>query len=198
MALVVYNTLRKIASMPNNALFIEEDDTLWDNLQQYLQKSVWIVLKVTLLLMLLRSFVLEPGLVDGQSMHPTLKDAQRLLVNKVVYLLHTPERYDIIQFSNEEGQLYVKRVIGLPGELVIFKENTIFVQTPGGEEFPLAEHYLSDQIITKTPVGQVNEFLVPEDSYFLVGDNRMFSVDSRVYGPIHRRHIHGKVHHSIQ
>lgn len=132
--------------------------------------------------------ILRPHKIKGQSMHPTFPDAEYLLTEKVSYYRNDPQRGDVIVFkppiSEDE---FIKRVIGLPGETVsifggkvfindkLLKEDYIKVDTSGGA-------FLSDG----------EKYLVPAGNYFVMGDNRPHSSDSRAWGPITKKVITGK------
>lgn len=163
-------------------------------IQQYLGRTVAVTLNILVIILVARFFLFEPGQVNGQSMEPTYYDEHRFLVNKFIYLFNPPERFDVIQFYDEKSeQFFVKRVVGLPGETVVIKRGSVFIHSSDGTEVKLEEPYLSPESLTSVEFGGQNEFMVPEHSYFVLGDNRLFSQDSREFGSIHRRLILGKV-----
>lgn len=120
-------------------------------------------------------FVGQRTVVKGSSMEPTLSDKDQLIVDKVTYHFQEPERFDIIVFpyQYEENTYYIKRVIGLPGESVRIDEKGIIYIN--GEE--LIESYGREVI--KNPGLAVTEVTLGEDEYFVLGDNRNNSTDSR-------------------
>ncbi|GEM_PF-3217880 len=156
-----------------------------------------IIFHVVFFVLFFRFFVLEIGLVDGQSMEPTLRDDTVFFVNKLGPLVFPFKRFDIIQHVSplDHQKILVKRIIGLPGETVIFKLNSIFIRNAAGRELRLEEKYLYPDIFTNIDSDGFNEFSVPDHAYFVLGDNRLFSADSRVYGFVHRSLILGKVIH---
>lgn len=115
--------------------------------------------------------------VPTGSMENTIMPGDRLLGNRLAYIKDGPERGDIIIFHNpdNEEELYVKRVIGLPGENVVVEDSKIYID---GSETPLEENYLKEEWVIKT--GPF-EFDVPEDSYLVFGDNRNDSWDARYW-----------------
>jgi len=148
---------------------------------------VLVVLAATYLVI---TFVGQRTQVKGSSMEPTLSDNDNLIVDKISYRFKDPQRYDIIvfPFQYEEDTYYIKRIIGLPGETVQIDENgTIFIN---GEE--LKENYGREVMLSP---GRASEpITLGEDEYFVLGDNRNNSSDSRdpSVGNIHRENIIGK------
>lgn len=160
---------------------------------EYLQRTILFIIRVSFILLVLRFFFIGIDVVDGQSMEPRLFNKEIMIISKFTLFVQPPHRFNIVQADNplNPGHTVVKRVIGLPGETVIIKKNVVTIRKPDGSEFQLDEPYLKDTEIIKTKVGQPKEFIVPPDSYFLMGDNRMFSTDSRDFGATHRRFIKG-------
>ena len=137
-------------------------------------------------------FVGQRSVVDGSSMCDTLYDGESLWVNKFTYRFHEPERFDIIIFpyAHEENTYFIKRVIGLPGETVyIDEEGKIFIN---GEE--LKENYGREVISPESRGLAATEIVVGENEYFVMGDNRNNSMDSRYpnVGNIKKEKIIGK------
>lgn len=136
-------------------------------------------------------YVAQRTEVIGVSMMETLHDGDNLIMNKISYRLGEPERFDIVifPFRNDERKNYIKRIIGLPGETIqIDDHGNIFIN---GEL--LEEHYGKDVI--ENPGRAAEPFVLGDDEYFVMGDNRNNSEDSRFYevGPVHRDEILGKV-----
>lgn len=145
------------------------------------------VLIVTLLLV---KYVAQRTTVSGSSMEPMIHDGDSLIVDKITYQFSDPERFDIIVFPFEYQQdtYYIKRIIGLPGESVrIDEDGNIYIN---GEI--LVENYGAEVI--KDPGNAYNEVILREDQYFVLGDNRNNSSDSRnpAVGLIHRDRIVGR------
>lgn len=117
------------------------------------------------------TFVAQSFVVDGRSMADTLQDGERLFVNKFIYRINPPARGDIIVFSPQgaPAQKYIKRVIGLPSDTVYIKDGVTYVN---GEA--IEEDYTKDKTI-----GDFGPYEVPEESVFVLGDNRNHSADSR-------------------
>lgn len=146
---------------------------------------------------LLRLFVLQPFIVEGSSMQPEFQTNDYLLVDKFSYHIREPKRGDIIVFRYPFNPTvnYVKRIIGLPGERVLVDKGkiTIFNNTyPDG--LHLTEPYLTENEETLLPSGAVrSEYVVPNDKYFVLGDNRSASSDSREWGFLPQEEVVGRV-----
>ena len=152
----------------------------------------WVV-EIAIVLGIAFVFVYYIGMrtsVVGQSMTPVLKNNQEILINRFIYLLTDPRPNDIIVFlpnGNEKSHYYVKRVIVTPGDTVQIQEGTVFVN---GE--PFEEAVETDAILDAELAGE--EILLGEDEYFVLGDNRNNSEDSRYanIGNVKKQHIIGK------
>lgn len=159
---------------------------------------LWRVFKIATVLIFLivfvRTFIVEPGKVDGVSMETNFIDNELFLVNKFALLFSPPERGQVIQIHREGTEhLVIKRVIGLPGETVTIKQNAVFISN-GTEEWKLSEPYLDDGIRTRSASKDMEVYgPMASDEYFLLGDNRPNSIDSRYYGLIPRSWILGSV-----
>lgn len=127
--------------------------------------------------LLLKNFVIINADVPTGSMENTIMPGDRLIGNRLAYLKQGPKRGDIVIFHypDNEAELYVKRVIGLPGETVDIADGRIYIN---GEEEPLEENYLKE---TWTVATGDYHFEVPEDSYLMLGDNRNDSWDARYW-----------------
>ena len=139
---------------------------------------------------LVRAFVLVPIQVDGPSMLLNYKDRSLNLVNRLAYLLHEPRRGDVVAIRSEAGEhlMYLKRIVGLPGETVAFHHGRVFIKGKMGNFWILAEPYV------KLPGNWEHE---PEpvgpDQYYVVGDNRDMPWDDHYKGRPARNLIVGKV-----
>ncbi|MCF6410546.1 signal peptidase I [Pseudalkalibacillus salsuginis] len=144
----------------------------------------------------IRYFLFAPIVVDGESMMPTLHNGDRMIVNKFSYEVGEPDRFDIVVFHAPEGKDYIKRIIGLPGDKIEYKDDTLYVNDKEIPEPYLNEYKqslsggnltynfdLSDEIGSQT---------VPENHVFVLGDNRQHSKDSRNIGSVPMDEIIGK------
>ncbi|TDL35059.1 signal peptidase I [Jeotgalibacillus sp. S-D1] len=142
-----------------------------------------------------RYFLFTPIVVDGLSMMPTLQDGDRMIVNKFNYKVSTPERFDVIVFHAPEKRDYIKRVIGLPGDKIVYSGDQLFIN-----DKPVSEPYLegfkeqlAGGILTNdfTLEQITGDERVPEGQLFVMGDNRRYSKDSRHIGTIDIEEIVG-------
>jgi signal peptidase I len=131
-------------------------------------------------------FVYQPVKVEGGSMEPGLEDQERIVINKLVYRLESIERGDIVVFRypRDTRKSFIKRVIGLPGDRIHIAFGRVFVN-----DEPIPEAYVPSDFLDAR---SYPETVVPENSYFVLGDHRCASNDSREFGPIMRSYIYGK------
>nr|WP_329602816.1 signal peptidase I [Terrilactibacillus tamarindi] len=144
--------------------------------------------------LLLRNLIFTNYVVEGQSMMPTLQDGNRLIVNKTDYHLSKPERFDIIIFHATKHKDFVKRIIGLPGDRIDYRNDVLHVNGHAVKEPFLNENkkkILSGLLTNDFPDKGTIE--VPKDKLFVMGDNRLYSFDSRQIGFIDMKNVVGKV-----
>lgn len=157
----------------------------------FILEVVKIVVIAVAIVIPIRFFVIQPFFVRGDSMYPTLLNSDYLMVDEISYELSQPQRGDIIifKFPQDPREYYVKRIIGLPGETVTVRDGQVsIVNTAHPEGFTLQESYLDSNL--KTPGDKT--VTLRDDEYFVMGDNRTRSSDSRAFGPVPRRYIVGR------
>lgn len=135
-------------------------------------KNVYPYVVVVILVILIRSFLITPAVVDGDSMNPTLEDHNIVILNKLDYKMNDIKRFDIVVI-NWKGQKLIKRVIGLPSEHIEYKNDSLFI-----DGFKISENFKhkSTDDFKLESIGYKD---IPGDKYFVVGDNRSDSDDSR-------------------
>lgn len=141
---------------------------------------------VILLVVIVRTFIITPAVVDGNSMLPGLQDNNIIILNKLDYKLNDINRFDVV-VVNYNGEKLVKRIIGLPGEHVEYKDNNLYVNG-----FIISEDF-NHETTHDFKLESIGYLSIPGDKYFVVGDNRNDSTDSRVLGLIDRNDILGSV-----
>ncbi|MFJ7949932.1 signal peptidase I [Lysinibacillus sp. NPDC096418] len=132
----------------------------------------------------MRYFIFSPVMVDGASMMPTFEDGDKVIVNKIGPKIADYKRFDVVVFEVAENKHYIKRIIGLPGDNITYKDDVLFVNGDAYEEPYLATFKealvdTGDFTYDFTLEEQLGEMTVPEGHFFVLGDNRRNSIDSR-------------------
>jgi signal peptidase I len=155
---------------------------------------IWEIVKIAIIALIIvvpiRAFVFQPFFVRGASMEPNFHDFDYLIVDEISYRFSEPKRGDVIVFYNpsNNSQRFIKRVIGLPGETIKISEGKVSIKNDA-DFFILNETaYLSESV--RTPGNR--EMLLEQDQYFVMGDNRGLSLDSRSFGALEEDLIIGK------
>jgi signal peptidase I len=156
---------------------------------------VWEITKIVIIALLIvvpiRTFLFQPFFVRGESMTPAFEDGDYLIIDEISYRFQGPQRGEVIVFKSppDPSQKYIKRIIGLPGEIVEIKDGRVVISNQK-ESYLLDESdYLPSDIFT--PGGTL--ISLAEDEYFVLGDNRRASADSRRWGFLPRENIIGRV-----
>ena len=138
------------------------------------------------LAMVIIVFLYQPVKVEGTSMAPLLHDQERIFINKFVYSFEPIQRGDVVVFwyPLDRSKSFIKRVVGLPGETIEIQHGRVFV-----DGRMLEESYVPGQFADSGTYGPVT---VPPEHFYVLGDHRVSSNDSRVFGPVPSRFIHGK------
>jgi len=137
--------------------------------------------------------IMRPHKIKGQSMQPNFPDSEYLLTEKVTYYLNNPARGDVVVLtpppSVSTTDEFIKRVIGLPGERVMVKNGHVFIN-----DKQIHESYLASTVYTNPGdfLAEGQEYIVPDGEYFVMGDNRPNSSDSRYWGPITKSEMTGR------
>ncbi|MGA2536294.1 MAG: signal peptidase I [Terracidiphilus sp.] len=135
---------------------------------------------------LIITFLYQPVRVEGTSMLPRLEDRDRLFINKFVYHLSAIERGDVVVFHypRDPEKSYIKRVIALPGDRLRIDHGIVYLNGKPQREVYVPDEYRDNRSMA--------ELVVPADTYFMMGDHRSISSDSREFGPVERSLIYGK------
>lgn len=156
---------------------------------------VWEIFKIVVMALAIvipiRYYLFQPFFVRGQSMEPSFSNGDYLIIDELSYRFSEPQRGDVVVFKypNNPSYRYIKRIIGLPGEKIEVRSNTVIVSTKEGNKVLNEEMYLP--VGLSTPGNVV--ISLAEDEYFVLGDNRPVSSDSRAWGALKREYIVGKV-----
>lgn len=141
---------------------------------EYLKMIAFVVITV----FVVNQFILINARIPSESMANTILAGDQIFGNRLAYLFDEPERYDIVIFKypDDREQYFIKRVIGLPGDTVNIIDGDVYVTTADGEELFVEDHFLPEE-----PYGSYGPYTVPDGSYFMLGDNRNCSKDSRFW-----------------
>lgn len=160
----------------------EEKSKFWPELFKLILISLLIVIPFRLL-------IAQPFIVDGASMDPTFHTGQYLIVDELSYRFKTPERGDVVVFKYplNPRKSFIKRLIGFPSETVSIRDGVVTIVN---EEYP--DGLLLDEPYVKFTQEDSADYILGEGEYFVMGDNRAQSADSRAWGPITQEHVIGR------
>jgi len=193
----MFGKKKKRSAIPFGGISAEDDQNIvverpqdaarsnfWAEARLLLRDLVFALMIAVLMIV----FIVQPVKVEGTSMLPRLHDGERIFVNKLIYYgLPRLQRGDIVVFwfPNNPSQSYIKRIVGLPGEKVEIREGRVLIN-----DHELNEPYLDPQLNISHPSQQ--PVIVREHYYFVMGDNRDHSSDSRYWGLVPEKYIYGK------
>lgn len=161
-------------------------------MKKFLREN-YIYILIIVFVVLLKIFIITPVKVNGNSMSPTLKDGDIMLLNKIKYKFSEIKRFDIVVIDYNGDDL-IKRVIGLPGEKIEYKNNLLYVNN---KKIPEQFTKNKDSKLDNYSILSLEHDIVPDNYYFVVGDNRPNSKDSRMIGFIHKSKIKGQAKFTI-
>ncbi len=161
--------------------------------QEKKPNAFWEIIKFAIIALVIvipvRLFIAQPFIVSGDSMVPTFEDKDYVIVDEISYRFHEPNRGDVIifRFPLEPDRFFIKRVIGLPGETVILQGQTIKIKNSEHPEgFEIDEPEIKVKSVGHTTI------TLKDDEFFVMGDNRNNSSDSRSWGPLEEKYIIGR------
>jgi signal peptidase I len=156
---------------------------------------LWEVVKVALvslaIILPIRYFLVQPFYVKGASMEPNFYDHDYLLIDEISFRFREPQRGEVVVFRypKDPADYFIKRIIGLPHERLLVHDDKLYIASTGGEPVEYSEPYLGEWIRTSGSL----DVTLGANQYFVLGDNRGASLDSRSFGPIDRKSIIGRV-----
>ncbi len=151
----------------------------------FIDASKYLIVIVIILVLVI--YVISLQQVVGPSMQPTLKDGDILLLSKVHYVFFGVERNDVVALSYDDSKFLIKRIIGLPGEKIEYKDNILYI-----DDKAYTENIYEGMITDDFKLSDLGHETIPEDMYLVLGDNRGDSLDSRDIGLIPKEDIIGK------
>ena len=140
---------------------------------------------IIIFVILLRTYIVTPVQVSGSSMDTTLEDGQIMLLNKISYKLKEIKRFDIVVIKEDDNYI-IKRVIGLPKETLEYKDDKLYIDNK------IVKEYFKNQKTKDFSIKDLGYDKIPNNCYFVLGDNRKVSLDSRIIGCIKKEDILGK------
>jgi len=167
----------------------DNHQTWWQKVSEFVWEMIRVAIISLAIIIPIRYFLIQPFYVKGASMEPNFHDHEYLIVDEISYRFNEPQRGDIVVFKypNDPRQFFIKRIIGLPGERVKIDNNKVYINGT-----ILNESYLSPNTETSLALRGYGDVTLGSDEYFLLGDNRSQSLDSRSFGPVKRQYIIGK------
>ncbi|MBP7006972.1 MAG: signal peptidase I [Candidatus Pacebacteria bacterium] len=157
------------------------------------KESFWELVRFAILAILIvlpiRIFIAQPFIVSGASMYPTFHDSEYLIIDEISYILGEPKRNDVVVFKypKDTKKFFIKRIIGLPGETVdVNGEEVTITNKENKEGFKLDQSYVENKSNT------TGHYVLEDDEYFVMGDNRSASSDSRYWGPVKENLLVGR------
>jgi signal peptidase I len=158
--------------------------------ESFIKEIVKFTLIAIAIVLPIRTYIAQPFIVSGASMDPTFTSGQYLIVDQLTYHFHDPERGDVVifKFPRNTSTYFIKRIIGLPGETLIVNQGEITIinsENPKG-------FILDDTYRTTHPSFETFKVTLGESEYFVMGDNRPQSSDSRLWGPLEKKYIIGR------
>lgn len=152
----------------------------------------WEIIRFTIIALAIvipiRIFIAQPFIVSGESMYPTFNDGDYLIIDEISYRLGEPDRGDVVVFRYplKPDRFFIKRIIALPNETISYQNGDLTVTTEDNEEISIDEPYIDEF------ENDNFELTLTEEEYFVMGDNRDASSDSRVWGPLPEKYITGR------
>lgn len=161
----------------------------WQKASEFIWEMVRVAVISLAIIIPVRYFLIQPFYVKGASMEPNFYDHEYLIIDEISYRFNQPQRGDIVVFKypKDPKQFFIKRVVGLPGERVKIEDNKIYI-----DGTILNEAYLDSGAETVLALRGYGDVVLGSDEYFLLGDNRSQSLDSRSFGPVKREYIIGR------
>lgn len=159
-----------------------------------LANEIWEGIKslipIIIIVLFIRTFIAQPFIVSGESMYPTFQDKNYLIVDELTYRFTPPKHGDVIvmRYPLDTKRFFIKRLIGLPGDTITFRGGKVFITEPGKDMYKLEEPYYQGNTIP----GNETVITLGQDEYFVMGDNRNYSSDSRAWGILPKKDLIGR------
>lgn len=148
------------------------------------------LIPIFIVVLFIRTFIAQPFIVSGESMYPTLQDKNYLIIDELSYRFTEPTHGDVIvmRYPGDPKRFFIKRIIGLPGDTISFVNGKVLLSKNGNPPQILNEPYYTGMTIAENK----STVTLGVDEYFVMGDNRMYSSDSRAWGVLPKKNIIGR------
>lgn len=176
----------------NNKDIFKKYNNWSEELSDFIIELVKVIIISLIIIVPVRYFLIQPFYVKGASMEPNFYDHEYLIIDEISYRFETPKRGDIVVFKypQDPSQYFIKRIIGLPGDRIIIKNGRVYLYDEKSKQEKILDEsgYLSPTVLTPGKI----DVILAEDEFFVLGDNRSSSLDSRTFGPIASPFIVGR------
>lgn len=174
----------------------KEQQEFYSGIFDFIKEIVKVVIISALIVIPIRYYLIQPFFVSGSSMVPQFHNGEYLIIDEFSYRNNPPQRGDVIifRYPKDPSQFYIKRIIGMPGETIQIKDEKVIVYDKARQLYPWGlvldeTSYLINDERTKGNI----DLTLEDNQYFVMGDNRQASSDSRLWGPVDKKFIIGKV-----
>lgn len=156
-----------------------------------MKETLKFILTIAIIVIPIRTFVVQPFIVKGVSMDPAFATGHYLFIDRLSYRFTDPKRGEVIVMKYPKGPKtdFIKRIIGLPGETVTIRDGKVTITQKDGTSFELSDDFVDE----KNRISDNSKTTLLDDEYFMMGDNRADSSDSRAWGPLPRDLVIGRV-----
>ncbi|MDB5194773.1 MAG: signal peptidase signal peptidase [Parcubacteria group bacterium] len=183
------NTIKKIMDTTTLPEHDSENNSGKNSTKEFWKELLKLLIIAAVIVVPFRLYVAQPFIVDGASMDPTFRTGQYLIVDELTYHFKAPARGSVLifKFPKDESKYFIKRVIGLPGETVAIKNGVVsIVNADHPKGMALDEPYV------ELPKDDTETYTLGQGEYYVMGDNRFASADSRLWGPVPAKDIIGR------
>lgn len=169
-----------------------QPESWWRQSIAYTLEIIKVFLIALAIVVPIRYFLIQPFYVKGASMEPNFYDHEYLIIDEISYRLREPQRGEVVVFKYPRNprQFYIKRIVGLPGENIQVKDGAVYITATDGQQYMYEEDYLDPGLVTQAY--NYSDVTLGTEQYFLLGDNRSASYDSRHFGVVTREFLVGR------